>query len=137
MKFIQQSVSVFFLCCLSLYLMACQSAKQQRNSSLSSALQPYLGQSMASILKNIDLERFNVALHPQPSTNKDQLVYLFTRQATVFIPAGKSTRDHKSFIIPTQLSSTSDGYNHSLKCFIIFKFKQNLAESIEFKGRGC
>lgn len=87
--------------------------------------------------KNIDLERFNVALHPQPSTNKDQLVYLFTRQATVFIPAGKSTRDHKSFIIPTQLSSTSDGYNHSLKCFIIFKFKQNLAESIEFKGRGC
>lgn len=53
------------------------------NSSPSSALEPYLGQSMASIQKNIDLERFNVALHPQPSTNKDQLVYLFTRQATI------------------------------------------------------
>ncbi|MBU3847540.1 MAG: hypothetical protein H9855_11350 [Candidatus Acinetobacter avistercoris] len=86
MKFIQQSVSVLFLYCLSVYLTACQSAKQQRNSSLSSALQPYIGQSMASIQKNIDLERFNVALHPQPSTNKDQLVYLHGKQLCLFLP---------------------------------------------------
>ena len=80
----------------------------------------------------------NLRLQQQPVLNENQLIYTFERRVATPIPTGAAALvDHNGRMIPTQLSTTSDPIQNTLKCNIIFDIENGIAKSYQLKGRGC
>lgn len=129
-----KKLRIIFLALIICSLNACDN-NRIKSQSTTQQLNQYIGQTPAEIKQNLTLQNFKLQ---QPVLNGNQLIYTVERRVTTPIPTGAAAiLDHNGRMIPTQLSTTSDPIQNTLKCNIIFDIEKGIAKSYQLKGRGC
>lgn len=100
-------------------------------------LKSFIGKSSEYIYNNLDLSKIGYQVNQAPVLNQNQLAYSIERTLMIPIPMTQPTISGTGVIpIPVTASSTQ-GYEATLQCRIVFQLNNNIAQSVSYTGQTC
>ncbi|EHU3239689.1 hypothetical protein ACX0AN_003089 [Acinetobacter baumannii] len=127
---------ITLLSVMSIYLNGC--ATQPRQSvDLQEYLKGFLGKSSTTIQQELNLRGLGFQIAHVPQKTSNQLIYTILRPLSIPIPM-VSNVDMRGGSIPVQSGNLSgNSYDINFNCKVIFKLKNDIAESIQYEGKAC
>ena len=125
-----------------LLLQACSSAPAQNHTVISSTkialpdyLEQYIGQDVSSIRRELDLRQLGYETLGAPIQTPNQLSYTIVRRIQIPTPMPTMRSDSSVGAIP--IPTHTPFYDVQLECQVHFLLKDNIAQSIQYRGKAC
>ncbi|MEN8349277.1 hypothetical protein ABFP31_12035 [Acinetobacter nosocomialis] len=127
---------ITLLSVMSIYLNGC--ATQPRQSvDLQEYLKGFLGKSSTTIQQELNLRGLGFQIAHVPQKTSNQLIYTILRPLSIPIPM-VSNVEMGGNPVPIQSGNLSgNSYDINFNCKVIFKLKNDIAESIQYEGKAC
>ena len=134
-------VSFFSSICF-LLLQACSSSPVQQHTVVSPAkialpdyLEQYIGQDVSSIRRELNLRKLGYETLGAPIQTPNQLSYTIARRIQIPTPMPTMRSDSSVGAIP--IPTHTPFYDVQLECQVHFLLKDNIAQSIQYRGKAC
>ena len=135
--FTRHSSAFILLTLLSVFILTACSTTTTSQFDRELYLQSFLGKSSEYIYNNLDLTKMGYQPRQAPVLDQQQLVYRIERTLMIPMPMSQPTMTSTG-VIPIPVSAnTTQGYDASLQCQIVFLLKNNIAQSVTYTGRTC
>ncbi|MGY6084066.1 hypothetical protein [Acinetobacter baumannii] len=96
-----------------------------------------IGKSSTTIQQDLNLRSLGFQVARTPQKTSDQLIYTILRPLSIPIPM-VSNVDMRGGSVPIQSGNLSgNSYDLNFNCKVIFKLKNDIAESIQYEGKAC
>ncbi|SST15585.1 hypothetical protein [Acinetobacter baumannii] len=100
-------------------------------------LKNFIGKSSTTIQQDLNLRSLGFQVARTPQKTSDQLIYTILRPLSIPIPM-VSNVDMRGGSVPIQSGNLSgNSYDINFNCKVIFKLKNDIAESIQYEGIAC
>lgn len=132
-----------FACATCLFLIqGCSSTPTQNQTTVSTTkialpdyLEQYIGQDVASIRRQLNLRELGYETLGSPIQTPNQLSYTIVRR--IQIPTPMPTMRTDSSLGAVAIPTTTPFYDVQLECQVHFMLRNNIAQSIQYRGKAC
>lgn len=116
----------------------CQSL-DTRPTDLNAYLQQFIGQNTTDIQKNLNFSALGYKVSQTVKATDDELSYTILRPLSIPISGGNATVGSNAMGAPVIRYDTTamPSYDVNFNCKITFKFKDGIAQSVQYFGKAC